>query len=344
LCGRFAGKTYPREEQEEAIAMRILITGATGFVGGHLIARLLPEHHVYSLERYVTGRYVLGGHREVRSVFCDLRDHFAVRQAVRDVQPEAVIHLAAVSPVSFSYDHPNEVMDANLQGTIHLAEACLREVPHFRHFLFASTSETYGNGPVPKVEDTPQCPNSPYSVSKLAAEKYVLYMRDAYGFPATVVRPFNTYGRKDNTHFIVERIVVQMLRGQCVRLGSPTPVRDFLHIDDHVGAYLACLGNPDAVGQVFNFATGRGITIEDLVLMLQEMTGSHAEIAWDTIPRRPLDIEVLIGNAEKAERIIGWHPHVTLEEGLRRTVEYWHEKDAWRPGASSVAAVTAARA
>jgi NAD(P)-dependent dehydrogenase (short-subunit alcohol dehydrogenase family) len=144
-------------EHKGVIVMRILITGATGFIGGHLIGRLVCEHHVYSLERYMTGRYVLGGHRDVRSVFCDLRDHFAVRQAVRDVQPEVVIHLAAISPVAYSYDHPNEVMDANLQGTIHLAEACLREVPHFKQFLFASTSETYGNGPVPKDEDTPYC-------------------------------------------------------------------------------------------------------------------------------------------------------------------------------------------
>jgi nucleoside-diphosphate-sugar epimerase len=320
--------------------MRILITGATGFVGGHLIARLLSDHHVFSLERYVTGRYVLGGQRDVRSVFCDLRDHFAVRQAVRDVQPEVVIHLAAISPVAYSYDHPNEVMDTNLQGTINLAEACLREVAHFQQFLFASTSETYGNGPVPKMEDTPQCPNSPYAVSKLAAGKYVLYMRDAYGFPATVLRPFNTYGRKANTHFIVERIVVQMLRGQCIRLGSPTPIRDFLHVDDHVNAYLACLGNPQAVGQVLNFATGRGISIEDLVLCLRELTGSRAEVAWDTIPRRPLDIEVLVGNAGKAERTIGWQPRVTLEDGLRRTVEYWQERTNWRSegAAASVAA------
>jgi len=159
-----------------------------------------------------------------------------------------------------------------------------------------------------------------------------------------VLRPFNTYGRKDNTHFIVERIVVQMLRGQSVRLGSPTPIRDLLHVDDHAGAYLACLGNPDAIGQVLNFATGRGISIEDLVLSLQELTGSRAEILWDTIPRRPLDIEVLVGNAAKAERVVGWRPRVTLEEGLRRTVEYWQEKTIWRPEGAPASSVTAARA
>jgi nucleoside-diphosphate-sugar epimerase len=104
------------------------------------------------------------------------------------------------------------------------------------------------------------------------------------------------------------------------------------------------LGNPNAVGQALNFATGRGISIEDLVLSLQELTGSRAEILWDTIPRRPLDIEVLIGNAAKAERIVGWQPRVTLEDGLRRTVEYWQEKANWRAEGASAVAVTAARA
>ncbi len=141
--------------------------------------------------------------------------------AIREVQPEVVFHLASISPVSYSYDHPNEVLDTNLTGTVNLAEACLREVPHFKHFLFASTSETFGNGPVPKREDTPQAPNSPYSVSKHAAEKYVLYMWDAYKFPVTVLRPFNTYGRRDNTHFLVERMLVQMLQGECREAGRP---------------------------------------------------------------------------------------------------------------------------
>ncbi len=307
--------------------MRILVTGVTGFIGTHLVARLLEQHHeVFSLQRYVTGRYVLGADRGLKSVFCDLRDHFAVRRIVHEIQPEAVIHLAAVSPVAYSYDHPNEVLEANLTGTVNLAEACLREVAHFRQFLFASTSETYGNGPVPKTEDTPQAPNSPYSVSKLAAEKYILYLRDAYGFPTTVLRPFNTYGRKDNTHFMVERVVVQMLRGDVVKLGDPTPVRDLIYVDDHVSAYMSCLGNEKALGEIFNFSTGCGITVKRVVESLKQITGFRGEIVWDTIPRRPLDIQVLYGDSTKAAKVLGWHPTVTLEEGLSLTVIHWRQK------------------
>jgi len=243
-----------------------------------------------------------------------------------------VIHLAAISPVSYSYDHPNEVLEANLTGTVNLAEACLREVPQFRQFLFASSSETYGKGPVPKTEETPQNPNSPYSVSKLAAEKYVLYLRDAYRLPATVLRLFNTYGRKDNADFVVERTIVQMLRGHTVRLGAPSPVRDLLYVDDHVNAYLSCLGNEKAIGGIFNFSTGRGVSVSELVGLLASLTGFVGEVAWDTIPRRPLDIDRMIGDSSQAEKILGWRPRVNLEEGLRLCIAHWKQRlDSVRP-------------
>ena len=239
--------------------MRILVTGATGFVGRRLLERLAEngKRELYSLQRYVTGRDDLVPAQDVKTiatvVFSDLRDPAAVKSAVREIQPEVVFHLASISPVSYSYDHPNEVMDINLSGTINLAESCRREVSNFKHFLFASTSETYGNGPLPKREDTPQFPNSPYSVSKLSAEKYLFYMRQACRFPVTVLRAFNTYGRRDSADYLVERMIVQMLRGDVVRLGDPTPARDLLYIDDHVDAYLACLSSPEAsIGEVFN--------------------------------------------------------------------------------------------
>ena len=309
--------------------MRILVTGATGFVGSRLLERLaeIGGHDLYSLQRYVTGRHVLGADHGAKVVLCDLRDQFAVKCALREVQPEVVFHLAAISPVSYSYDHPNEVLEANLIGTVNLAESCLREVPHFKHFLFASTSETFGNGPLPKREDTPQAPNSPYSVSKHAAEKYVLYMWDAYKFPVTALRPFNTYGRRDSTHYLVERLIVQMLRGDVVKLGDPTPERDLLYIDDHIDAYLTCLAKPEAsIGQVFNFCTGEKLAVRALAERVRDLTGFRGQILWDTIPRRPLDIQVVYGDASKAKSVLGWQFKISLDEGLRSTIDFWRKK------------------
>ncbi len=301
---------------------RIFLTGATGFIGSHLLSRLV-NHETYSLERYNTTRYAQGFLRSVRTVFADLRDAHAVRGVIRQTKPDIVIHLASISPVAYSYEHPQEVIEASLTATVNIAEACLREVPHFRQFLFASTSETYGNGPVPKTEDTPQNPNSPYAVGKLAAEKYLLYMRDAYNFPVTVLRPFNTYGRKRDKHFIVEKIIVQMLTESQVLLGDPEPIRDLLYVDDHVSAYLTCLENESALGQVFNFCTGHGVCIKDLVKLVADIAEFRGEVVWNTVPDRPLDINVLVGSNAKARRELDWGPTVSLEEGLVRTIAYW---------------------
>ncbi|MEM4297370.1 MAG: SDR family NAD(P)-dependent oxidoreductase, partial [Nitrososphaerota archaeon] len=165
---------------------KVLITGVTGFIGSHLAPRLLElGYDVYSFERYMTGRYVLGAIRQLKTLFGDLREYHTVRKVVRDVSPDYVIHLAAISPVAYSFEHPQEVMDVNLMGTINLSEACLHEAPGVKQMLFASTSEVYGDGPVPRREDTPPNPNSPYAVSKLAAEKYLLYLKEAYDFPVT---------------------------------------------------------------------------------------------------------------------------------------------------------------
>jgi len=306
--------------------VKVLVTGGSGFIGSHLIPKLAElGHEVYSLERYVTGRYVLGA--RIATVFGDLRDSFTIRKLVREIQPDVVIHLASISPVAYSYDRPQEVFEVNALGTINLAEACLREVPHFRHFLFAGTSEEYGNQTeFPVEEDAELRPNSPYSVSKVAADKYLHYMRDAYDYPVTVLRPFNTYGRKDNVHFVVERTITQMLQEKTVKLGDPTPMRDFMYIDDHVDAYLTCLDNEKAKGEVFNFCTGRGVSIKELTDLIAKLIGFEGEISWATIPARPLDIQKLVGSYEKAKRVLGWKPAYMLEEGLRKTIDFWRNK------------------
>jgi len=307
--------------------LRILVTGASGFIASRLIPRLAAlDHEVLALERYVTGRYVLGKNSAVGKVFSDLNDYAAIRKAIREVQPEAIIHLASISPVSYSYDHPLEVMDTNFLATVNLAEAAFREAHHFKQFLLASTSETYGNGPNPKKETTQQNPNSPYSVSKVACEQYLNYMTEAYKFPSTILRPFNTYGRTENTHFVVERMIFQMLTRDKVDLGDPKPVRDLLYVEDHVNAYLSCLDNPKAIGEAFNFCTGRGVTIKELAALIAKTCDYKGELSWQQIPSRPLDILELVGDNSKAKQVLGWKSSYSLEEGLKLTVQDWRKK------------------
>ena len=211
---------------------KILISGATGFIASHLIPKLVEAgHEVTALHRYVTGRYVLGENYNI--VHASLEDADGIAMVVEKVDPEVVIHLGAISAVSYSYDHPQEVNDVNYIGLINLAESCRKLTSDFQQFISAGTSEEYGNQKQhPIKEDAMLRPNSPYAVSKAASTMYLEYMRDAYNFPMTICRPFNTYGRIKNRHFVTERILTQMLEGvKELRLGDPHPVRDLLFRD-----------------------------------------------------------------------------------------------------------------
>lgn len=280
-------------------------------------------YDIYGLERYVTGRHGIEQKEKVKTVFCDLREAFSVEETIREVQPDIVIHLASLSSVTYSYSHPQEVMETNLIGTINIAEACLREAPNLKQFLHASTCVVYGNGPNPKNEETVQKPNSPYSASKLASEEYLLYLLEAYNFPVTILRNFNTYGRKKNSHFVVERTIAQMLRNETVNLGDPDPIRDLLFVADHVNSYLTCIENAKAVGEVFNFCTGRGTSIKQLADLVARLTNFKGEVHWNTIPARPADTKKTVGSYNKAKRMLDWSPRFTLDEGLKRTIEFW---------------------
>lgn len=302
---------------------RILLTGSTGFIGSHLAPILLKKgYDLCCLNRYASNRLVhVAQSFGQKIMLADLTDFDTIQTTVNYFQPEACIHLAAISPVSYSYDHPLDVNNVNYLGTIALAEAC-RKVAGFKQFIFAGTSEAYGiQQKFPIREDAIYYPNSPYSASKSAAIKYLEYMGDAYGFPYTIAIPFNSYGRVNSKHFVTESLITQMLaHPDVVRFGDPLPVRDFMFRDDHVEAYVTMLGNPDALHNKFNFCTGRGVSIQELVDLLVEYTGFEGTVEPHHYPRRPLDIDTLIGDNEKARIFLDWVPKVSLEEGLQRSV------------------------
>ncbi|MCL5100613.1 MAG: GDP-mannose 4,6-dehydratase [Candidatus Marsarchaeota archaeon] len=309
---------------------KVLLTGATGFVGKILVKKLVEKgYEVHTLERYVTGRYSLDAPQSVVRHYANLTDYPAVRHVVKEVQPEYCIHTAAVSAVSFSYDHYIEVSEANYLGTVNLAEACYRDVPHFKQFLMAGTSEEYGMSLLTTdkkiVEDYELKPNSPYAVAKVAGDLYLRYMHMAYGFPYTTLRPFNTYGRVDNSHFFIERTITQMLKQDKVYLGDPDTVRDWVYVDDHVQGYLKALGNKKAIGQEIQLCTGKGYTTKETAELIAKLTGFKGEIVWRATPPRPLDAKVLIGDNTKAKDLLNWEPKYNLEEGLKATIDYWEK-------------------
>lgn len=303
------------------VSDRVLISGSNGFIGSALTPYLAKKgFDVYALERYVSNRYNIPSNPKIKTVFADLTDFISVDGLIRQIKPEFVVHLAALSAVAVSYDRWQEVLEINFNATANLAECLRRHDPNLKQFVYAASSECYGNQEVFPIKETAEYkPNSPYAVSKVAAVTYLKYMRLAYKFPVTNVFPFNSYGRK-TTHFVVERIISQMLAGKTVYLGDPNPSRDLLYIDDHIKGYASVLGNTEALGESFNLCTGICTSIREVVDMIRDIAGFDGEVVWNTIPKRPLDIMKLVGDNSKAQRLLGWTPKVDLISGLEKTV------------------------
>ncbi len=301
--------------------LKIIVTGTSGFVASELIPKLKEKgHEVYGIARYVSGRTApVSG---IPTYFADFKDGFLIRKIIREVQPEVMMHIGASSRVSESYEHPQEFIETNTIGTINLAEACLRECHQFKHFLYAASSEMYGNnGFMVQKEDNPRIPASPYAISKVASENYLNYMKEAYNFPATILINFNTYGRKNDFHFFIERTITQMLTESKVYLIDPEPIRDWMYIDDHVKSYITCLENKKSIGGTFNFCTGVQFSIKETAEFIANLTDFRGEIIWNSAPRRPTESKVIAGNCSKARDILGWYPKYHLNEGLKLTIE-----------------------
>lgn len=312
--------------------MRILISGISGFIGSYLAERLLSDgHEVAGLARQTNRLNHPGFQRllgRAQMYYGSITDPLAVQQALRDFQPEAIGHLGAISPVAYSFDHPHEVFEANAIGTVNMVEAAMREVRHLRRFVFSSSMETYGRNTkrTAVTEEDAQIPSAPYGVAKVAAEKYVQYASMAHGFPGVCFRQTNAYGRKENSYFVVEAIITQMLKGNVCRLGDPTPIRNFIFIDDLIDLWVKTIhAGPEVNGHVFNTGPDNGLGIRELAEKIAGIIGWQGEIQWHTRPVRPGEIPYLNSSCEKATKMLGWEPKVSLAEGLSRTIEIWSE-------------------
>jgi dTDP-glucose 4,6-dehydratase len=309
--------------------MRVFVTGITGFVGHHLADALVQQgHDVHGLARYVSNRGGLstGPIPDVDYHIGDLLDPYTVRETIAKVDPDVVIHLATQSSVEYSFNQPYHSYNVGFLSTIHVGQAALKETSDLERFIYASSVEVYGNrDEFPLHEGMAPKPASPYGVAKSASEHYFKYLYRAHDFPVTVFRSANTYGRKRNSWFVIERIIDSMIQNQGrVMLGDPAPVRDFLFVEDEVRAFERVLeAGSEVNGETFNTGTTHGVSIRELANTVRDLLGYDGEVVWHSNSHRPLEIDKLIADYSKLEERVGWEPRYTLREGLKETIREW---------------------
>lgn len=317
---------------------RVLVTGAGGFIGSHLVESLVRAGAaVRALVHYNSaGRR---GHLDdlpgdvlaaVEVLPRDVADAGSVRDAVRGCR--RVFHLAALIGIPYSYRAPESYVRVNVDGALAVLEACRAE--GVERLVHTSTSEVYGSPETVPIAETHRLrPQSPYAATKAAADMLVLSYHASFGLPVTVVRPFNTYGPRQSARAVIPTVIVQALGGDTVALGATETVRDFLFVDDTVRGFLAAADGAGD-GEVVHLGTGTGTTIDDVVAEVGAILGRRLRVATDPARLRPSASEVdrLVCDPRRARAVLGWAPTVDLATGLSRTVNWIRaHTDRYRP-------------
>lgn len=317
----------------------ILVTGAEGFIGSHLVEALVSQgRRVRAMALYNSfGRYgwldtlPAATRGKIELVMGDVRDAFSVREAMRDC--DAVVHLAALIAIPYSYAAPASYVDTNVSGTLHVVQAArdlgIGKVVH------TSTSEVYGTAQVVPIPEThPLVGQSPYSASKIGADQMAHSYYCAFGTPVATARPFNTYGPRQSLRAVLPTIMLQALSdAPSLRLGALSPTRDFNFVSDTVAGLIAVLDSDKAVGEVINIGSGHEISIGDSVRLIAEITGKPLEVQTEEARVRPAasEVERLVCDTAKAQALLGWRSALAGRQGLRegfiRSLEWFANPD-----------------
>lgn len=303
--------------------MRTCVTGGAGFIGSHLVDRLVADGcEVTVLDNLSTGRRenLDGVGEDVRLLEGDLRDPIAVAEAVEGC--EVVFHQAALAAVARSIDHPGEVTDVNVGGTLHVLEAA--RGAGVRRVVFASSSSIYGDTPtLPKTETMPSSPRSPYAATKVAGEAYLLAFQASFGLEGVALRYFNVYGPRQSARSqyaaVVPLFVEAMQAGLSPTIyGDGEQTRDFTYVADVVDAVVRAGSAPRAPGEAMNVGGGRRVSIRTLATIVGKSVGFEGEPIYEA--PRPGDVKDSLADIRRVQDVLGWDPRVFLEEGIARIV------------------------
>jgi dTDP-glucose 4,6-dehydratase len=321
---------------------KILVTGADGFIGSHLIESLVRQGHsvrAFTLYNSFNSWGWLDhcaadvkGNFEVFSG--DIRDPNGVKQAMKDC--DSVLHLAALIAIPFSYHSPDTYVDTNIKGTLNILQAA-RELG-VRRVVHTSTSEVYGTARfVPITEDHPLQGQSPYSATKIAADQLAYSFYASFNLPVVIARPFNTYGPRQSARAVIPTIITQIANGRrSIKLGAVSPTRDFNYVQDTVDGFIAALNSELGLGEVINFGSNFEISVGDTAQLIAEVMNVEIEIITDEVRLRPENSEVerLWADNAKAKQLLGWQPNHSgrdgFKRGLAKTAEWFSQADNLR--------------
>lgn len=315
------------------MAEKILVTGADGFIGSHLTEELVKQGFdvkAFSLyNSFNTWGWLDTLPQDIMEnveVFTgDVRDPNGVREAMKGT--DAVFHLAALITIPFSYHSPDAYVDTNIKGTLNVLQAAKQL--DLDKVLITSTSEVYGTAQyVPIDESHPYQGQSPYSATKIGADRLAESFYRSFGLPVAIVRPFNTYGPRQSARAVIPTIITQLLAGkEEIRLGSLTPTRDFNFVKDTAQGFIEIYRSDKTVGEEINIATQNEISIGELAEELIRQINPQAKIVCDEERLRPEKSEVnrLLGSNEKIKMLTDWEPRFTFEEGLAQTIDFFRD-------------------
>lgn len=311
--------------------MRMLVTGADGFIGSHLVEALLREgHEVKALAQYNSFNFLGNledidgrGSKALSIVSGDVRDPHFCNELVKDT--DIVFHLAALIGIPYSYTAPDSYVDTNIKGTLNICQASAEK--GVKRVLVTSTSEVYGTALyVPIDENHPRQPQSPYSATKIGADAVAMSFFNAFGLPVSIVRPFNTYGPRQSARAFIPTVITQIAAGMKeIRVGDLRPSRDFNFVEDTVAAFLAVANCPETIGKELNVATGVDFTMKETLDKICQAMGADIDYVTDPQRIRPDKSEVmrLQGDASLLRDITGWQPKFSFDEGLKKTIEWF---------------------
>ena len=310
----------------------VLVTGASGFIGSHLVERLVNmgvnvnvflKYNFKNDWGWIENTNI---QKDINIFTGDIRDYDAVYSAVKNV--DIVFHLAALIGIPYSYISPLAYIKTNVEGTYNILQAARQN--ELDKIVITSTSETYGTAQyVPIDENHPLVGQSPYSASKISADQLSISYHRSFNLPVAIARPFNTYGPRQSARAIIPTIITQILNGQKeIKLGNLSPTRDFNYVKDTVGGFLTIARCDETIGEATNICSNTEISMKETVDTIIDVIGCEVEIIKDEKRVRPNKSEVdrLYGDNSKIQRLTNWRPHYNLKEGLKETIN-WFENN-----------------